>query len=70
MKPQQRITDNGSTASSNSDKTNAISEGSSETVDNDVATADTMYPVVLVWLMFVIGSGVTGVLLQRRKKNM
>ena len=64
------ITDNGSTASSNSDKTNAISEGSSETVDNDVATADTMYPVVLVWLMFVIGSGVTGVLLQRRKKNM
>ena len=64
------ITDNGSTASSNSDKTNAISEGSSETVDNDVATADTMHPVVLVWLMFVIGSGVTGVLLQRRKKNM
>ena len=64
------ITDNGSTVSSNSDKTNAISEGSSETVDNDVATADTMYPVVLVWLMFVIGSGVTGVLLQRRKKNM
>ena len=28
-----------------------------------------MYPVVLVWLMFVIGSGVTGVFITKKKKE-